>query len=145
MIGPGMSLDIRTFLVGCLAMLVGVQFVTFGVIARRFAGRNALLPSRRPLHRFIDAVTMERLLQCAAVTGLLGVAGLGMAVWVWGRQHFGELAGGQMLRVMMLSVTAVVAAVQLGSSAFLLGVMDLAGSGDARAQLSWLKARLTDA
>lgn len=144
-IGPGVSLDIRTFLVGCLAMLVGVQFVTFGVIARRFAGRNALLPSRRRLHRLIDSVTMERLLQCAGVTGLLGVAGLTAAVWVWGRQHFGELASGQMLRVMMLSVTAIVAAVQLGSSAFLLGVMDLVGAGDARTQLGWLKARFPHA
>jgi hypothetical protein len=140
-ITSSLGLDIRTFMIACLAILVGVQALTFGVIARRFAARNAVLPAHDTLQRFFDRLTMEHLLLCAAGTAALGVVGLLGAILAWGSHNFGALAHGEMLRPMILSVTAIVAAVQLAFSALLLGVLDLPGSGDAREQLARLRAR----
>jgi hypothetical protein len=144
-IAPGIGLDIRTFLIGCVGILIGVQALTFGVIARRFAARNAVLPSHKTLQLFFDGLTMDHLLLCAGTTLFLGFAGLICAVWVWGSQHFGALADGELLRLMILSATAIVAGVQLAFSALLLGVLDLPGSNDARQQLARVRASYPEA
>jgi glycosyltransferase involved in cell wall biosynthesis len=137
----GVGFDIRTFLVGCLGITVGSQALTFAFLARRFAGRNALLPSTARVHAAMEAVTMERLLQSALIIAIAGVAGVSLAVLTWSESGFGPIENGHLLRIVTLSVTAITVAVQLALSAFLLGVLDLTVSGDdARARLLTLKA-----
>ena len=119
------SLDIRAFLVGCLALVVGMQSLTFGVIARRYAKRHNLLPGYPSAQRLLEAVTMERILQLSCLMGLVGLGGLSYAVGLWAEQGFGALRDGYMLRGMVFSVSAIVIAVQLGLSAFLLGVIEM--------------------
>ena len=143
-LGGGVSLDIRAFLVGCMLILVGSQGITFGLMARRFAGRNALLPRHDRLQSLLDAVTMERLLLAAVALGGIGVSGLFFALGSWIRQDFGSLNEGQLLRELLLSLTAVIAAVQLGFYGLLLGVIDLPVDGDARARLAALRAHFPD-
>jgi glycosyltransferase involved in cell wall biosynthesis len=144
-IGHGIVLDIRAFLIGCLGVTVGSQSLTFALLARRFTARHALLPSSNRLQTLLDAVTMERLLQLASIIAFAGLFGVAASIFVWGQHHFGALSQGQMLRTMALSVTAITVAVQLGLSAFLLGVMDLAGTNDARARISQLRTRFPGA
>lgn len=142
-LGGGVSLDIRAFLVGCMLVLIGSQAITFGLIARRFAGRNALLPSHDRWQPLLNAVTMERLMGGALVLGVMGAMGLAFALGSWIERDLGELREGQLLREMLLSLTAVVAAVQLGFHGLLLGVLDLP-DGDARARLALLRAHFPD-
>lgn len=143
-LGGGVSLDIRAFLVGCMLILVGGQGITFGLMARRFAGRNALLPRHDRLQSLLDAVTMERLLLAAVALGGVGASGLFFALGSWIRRDFGSLNEGQLLRELLLSLTAVIAAVQLGFYGLLLGVIDLPVDGDARARLAALRAHFPD-
>src|SRR5262249_23241729 len=49
MLTPNFTLDAHTFLVAAIAILVGVQIASFGVIARHFAAANALLPRSQTL------------------------------------------------------------------------------------------------
>jgi hypothetical protein len=135
------SLDIHTFLAACVGMLLGTQSVTFGVLARRYAARQGLLPRSARYHRLIDGLTLETLLRAA---GLLLLAGLGGALWAvyaWGETGFGALRHDFLLRFLILSMTAIATAVQLGFSAFLLGILDLP-TGDARGRLAALQAAL---
>lgn len=138
-IGQNLSLDVRAFLVGCLSLILGVQSLTFGLIARRYARRHNLLPGFPVAQRLLEAVTLERMLQTGAAIAMLGVAGLGYAVNDWASQHFGALSDGVMLRSMMLSVATLVVGAQLCFSAFLLGVLEMR-SLDARELQSRLKA-----
>jgi glycosyltransferase involved in cell wall biosynthesis len=138
-IGHGIGLDIRAFFVGCLGIMVGSQALTFALLARRFAARHALLPSSGKLQGVLAEITMERLLQSACGIALAGLSGIAASIVVWGHHDFGALLHGEMLRVMSLSVTAITVAVQLGLSAFLLGVMDLPGVNDARTRLPRLR------
>lgn len=139
LLGDGVSLDIRAFLLGCLAMVVGVQSLTFGLIARRFSAMHGLLPSRGNSSQLLAAITMERMLQFAGGLAVSGIAGLAYAIINWADHHFGVLDNGQMMRLMILAVTAIVLGLQLGFSAFLLGVLDLWPS-DARAQQTRLQS-----
>jgi glycosyltransferase involved in cell wall biosynthesis len=131
------SLDVHTFLVACIAMLVGTQSVTFGVIARRYAKRAGLLPPSR--HDWlIDGLKLETLLQAAVVLLVAGCAGMLWSVYSWGRVDFGALHNHDLLRPMILSTCGIAAAVQLGLSAFLLGLIDLP-SVDVRTQIDRLQ------
>jgi glycosyltransferase involved in cell wall biosynthesis len=138
-IGHGIALDIRAFFVGCLGIMVGSQALTFALLARRFAARHALLPSSGKLQGVLGEITMECLLQSACAIALAGLSGVAASIVVWGHHDFGALLHGEMLRVMSLSVTAITVAVQLGLSAFLLGVMDLPSVNDARTRLPGLR------
>ena len=39
------TLDIHTFVASCMAVLIGIESVTFAIVARRYATLRGLLPS----------------------------------------------------------------------------------------------------
>ena len=137
-ISANVSLDVHTFLVACIAMVLGTQSLTFGVIARRYAKRMGLLPPSQRYHWLIDGISLEMLLRMAALLLFAGVAGLVWSLYSWSETGFGALPHHELLRPMILSTCGIAAAVQLGLSAFLLGILDLP-SGDARTQLTDLQ------
>jgi Glycosyl transferase family 2 len=150
MLAPGplhitarISLDVHTFLVACIAMLLGTQSLTFGLIARRYAERKSLLPPSRHHRRLIEAISLEWLLRAAVLLFTAGMAGMGWAVFAWSRTGFGQLIHNELLRLMIISTCGIAASVQLGFSAFLLGVIDLP-AGDARQQQSALRDHLSE-
>lgn len=119
------SLDVHTFLVACIAMVLGTQSLTFAAIARRYAKRVGLLPPSRHYHWLIDGISLETLLQISALLMLAGGAGLGWSFYAWGRTGFGALPNDELLRLMIASVCGIAASVQLGLSGFFLGLLDL--------------------
>jgi hypothetical protein len=137
------SIDIHTFLVACLAVVIGTQGVTFGVIARRYAERHGLLPQSRHHHWLVDGISLEALLRVAMLLFVAGFAGLGWSFFRWEQTGFGALLGEGLLRIMILSSCAIAAAVQLGFSAFLLGILDLP-HGDARSRILGLRNAFGD-
>jgi hypothetical protein len=135
------SVDIHTFLVACLGVVLGTQGATFGVIAQRYAQRQGLLPQIN--HWLVDGISLEVLLRIAALLFVAGSAGLGWSLLSWEQTGFGVLVGEGLLRIMILSSCAIAAAVQLGFSAFLLGILDLP-DGDARSRLLALRNTFGD-
>ena len=140
MIG-GVGLDIRTFLLGCLAICIGSQALALAFLARRFANRYTLLPSTSKLQALTEKLTLERVAQGAGVIGLAGLIGVLATVGGWAEAGFGPLEQGQMMRVLALSTTAIIVAMQLLHSAFLLGIIDIPGQGGGvRAQQAHLRS-----
>lgn len=137
------SLDVHTFLVACIAMVLGTQSLTFGLIARRYAERKGLLPPSRRFGRLLDSISLELLLRIAVALFLAGTAGMAWSVYVWSQTGFGPLIHNELLRLMIISTCGIAAAVQLGFSAFFLGVIDLP-AGDARQQQAVLRNRLSE-
>src|SRR5258708_2706837 len=90
-IADGIRLDIHTFLVGSIAILVGVQNLTFGLIARHFAAANGLLPCSRPLAALLSAIPLERGLMISLAVACAGLAGFGWSVRQWALVDFGPL------------------------------------------------------
>lgn len=121
----GIGFDIHTFIVSCLAILVGLQTVTFGVIARKFGESRGLIPPSERYSPFLSAITLERMLLLALAMGSAGMVGMIYCVMTWASTGFGPLEYQSLLRVLTLSTTAVAAALQLAFAAFLSGVMDV--------------------
>jgi hypothetical protein len=124
-IADGISLDSHTFLVGAIAILIGVQSLTFGLIAQRFAVRYQLLPESNWNHQLASFLTFGRgLIVAISVIGL-GAAGFFWSVLTWASVDFGLLANPIVLRVLIMSLTGIAAGVQLGFTVFLAGVMTI--------------------
>jgi glycosyltransferase involved in cell wall biosynthesis len=125
MISPGLGFDDHTFLVAAIAILVGVQVVSFGVIARHFAAANALLPQSRPLAALLSVVSLERgLIFAAGIVGV-GVAGAAWSLWQWSLVDFGPLTAPVVMRVLTFALVLIAIGCQLAFTLFLFGIIDL--------------------
>ena len=125
MLTPDFGFDDHTFLVAAIAILVGVQVVGFGVIARHSAVVNALLPRSRPLAALLSVISLERGLMTAAAIVCGGVAGVGWSLWQWSLADFGPLTAPVVMRVLTFALVLIATGVQLAFTVFLLGVIDL--------------------
>jgi len=139
-IAKDISLDIHTFLIACIALLIGTQSLTFGFIMRRYAERTGLLPPSEHYHKLLDGMSLEMLLQGALILLLAGLGGISWSAYAWARTGFGALPNDEFLRLMIISATGIAAALQLGFSAFLVGMLDLPGGDARRQQMSLAKS-----
>ncbi len=125
MIADGVGLDVHTLLVGAMSVLVGVQSLTFGLMARAYAKRNGMLPHGSKYDKWIGGLRLEHLLGLA---GFLLACGAGAVVWaahLWSSVNFGALDYRDAMRTLIVATTCIVGGLQLGFAAFLLGVMQI--------------------
>ena len=118
-------LSTHTLLAAVIAVMLGIQLITFGVIARRFTQRNGILPEMRNLPSVLDQITVERLLLTAGAILFLGVAGSARLIGLSFGQDYGRLHPGSSLRSLIVICGLLASGVQLAFSALLLGVLDL--------------------
>lgn len=121
----GVGFDIHSFLVGCIATLIGVQSISFALIARRFATQHNLLPASKRFLPILDALTLERVLVVGGVLACVGFGGFVWCVRQWAAVDFGPLHYSQMLRVLILSLTAIAIGIQLVLTAFLSAIISI--------------------
>jgi hypothetical protein len=123
-ITKSISLDVHTFLVACMSIVLGVQSITFGLLARRQASANGLLrPSR--YQRILNWLTLENMLWISFAVILCGTAGMVWSLFKWSSVGFGPLDYESMVRVVTFSLTMIVVGFQFGLTAFLISVIDL--------------------
>jgi hypothetical protein len=120
-----LGLDDHTFLVSAIAILVGVQVVGFGVIARHFSGANGLLPRSRRLVALSSIMSLERGLMAALGMVSAGVSGVGWSLWQWALVDFGSLTAPVVMRVLTFSMVLIAIGVQFAFTVFLLGIVDM--------------------
>jgi hypothetical protein len=121
----GISLDVHTFLAAVIAILIGSQTLSFGLIAQRFAVKYQLLPAPRRDSRFLLSLTFGRGLIVAVLLIALGMAGVAWSVFTWASVDFGALENPIVLRVLIISLTAIAIGVQLGFTVFLSGILNV--------------------
>lgn len=122
----GVGFDIHTFIVACMAVLLGTQLLGFALVARRFAVSHRLTPPPRSSYsRVMDALTLERVLIGAAVLASAGIAGLIWSVYQWASIGFGPLEYSILLRVLILSMTTLAVAGQAICLAFFSAITEV--------------------
>jgi glycosyltransferase involved in cell wall biosynthesis len=124
-LAPDLALDIHTFVVAALCVLLGLQSITFAVIARRYATRSRLIPPSARYEGFLQWVSLERVLLIGSALTAFGFAGFVWSFSVWARTGFGALDYPLVLRILIASMTAVAAGIQLALSAFLMSIFDI--------------------
>ena len=130
-IAPGVGLDVHTFLVAAMCILLGLQSITFAGIARRYATRSGLIPRSPRYGDMLEWMTLERMLIIGLVLAIFGLGGFVWSLSVWARTGFGPLDYPLVMRILIASMTAVVAAIQLALSAFLMSILDIKLDRDA--------------
>jgi hypothetical protein len=118
-------LDRNSLVASCFAFLIGLQSVTFGILARRIATRKGLLPERKWLNPVLEAMTLERNLLGAVLLVLVGIAGAVWSFYQWAGLGFGELNDPVLPRVFTFSLTLISSGVLLALTSFLASVIDL--------------------
>lgn len=124
-IANGIAIDIHTFLVAAIAILVGLQSISLGLIARRFATTYGFLPKSERYDILFAGFSLERGLVLALTIGLAGIGGLFWAIYAWVSLSFGPIQYPLVLRVLVLSLTAIAVAMQIASTSFFLSIVDL--------------------
>jgi glycosyltransferase involved in cell wall biosynthesis len=118
-ISPTIELDIHTFLMAAMLILVGLQAVAFAVIGRRFAAQYGFIPKSETFDELLAALTLERVLIVAAILVIIGLGALVWGLAQWADRDFGMLNPSTTMRAMILALTTLVAGLQLAMSAFM--------------------------
>ncbi len=118
-INPRVQLDIHTLAVSCFLVLIGVQLVMFAGLARRYGAAEGWLPPTRTFRRTVEGMRLEPMLQAAGLIFLAGTAGLAWAFFTWAASGFGPILYNGVMRVMLISLTAVASAIQIAAAGFL--------------------------
>ena len=124
-ITPRLELDIHSLMVACFAVLIGVQLMMFGALARRYQMIEGVLPPIANFKEFLLGLSLERILQVAVVVFLGGAAGIVWAVMHWASLGFGPIPYNLVMRVLVIALTAVAVAIQLAASGFLASMFTL--------------------
>jgi len=124
-ITPNITLDIHSMIVGCFCVLVGIQGVSFSIVARRYAALRGFLPFTSQVRYLVETITLERVLIVAALFFLGGLGGFFYCISNWFSVHLGALEYGSLVRVLMLSGTSVAIAVQLAFTSFLAEILEI--------------------
>jgi hypothetical protein len=120
------TLGVHTFVAACMVLLIGVQAITFAVIARRYATARGLLPPSTRYSGFLQSFTPERLIVVGLALFMVALVGLIWSLLQWVAVAFGPLNDQRVLKVLTLSFTGLAAAVQLWLAAFLASLMEIA-------------------
>ncbi|HEY8012348.1 MAG TPA: glycosyltransferase family 2 protein [Dongiaceae bacterium] len=121
----GIELQVHSMLAAGIIGLLGMQTLSFAVLARELAQRRGFLPPSPMLERFWRQASLER----AALGGTLlligGLIGLVVATIHWAAIGFGNLDLAETMRAVVPSLIAMGVGLQLVLSAFLAGILEL--------------------
>ena len=124
-ISPHIELDIHTLVAACFSFVIGTQLVMFSALARRYAMIEGVLPPAGSMKKFLLGMTLEPILQGALVLFIAGCIGTIFALGHWASVGFGPILYNGVVRVLVISLTAITASIQIAASGFLASVFTL--------------------
>ena len=120
------QIDVHSMLASCFAVILGVQLIMFGALARRYGEIEGFLPAtHKAMRKLVLGLTLETVLRGAGIVFAAGVIGAVWAGWTWAASGFGPIVYDHIMRVLILSLTAITVGVQLAASGFLASVFTL--------------------
>lgn len=122
---PEVTLDIHTFYLACMAILIGLQSISFGVLAHQHGVLEGIIPATPATRRMLGLFSLERMLLLSLFLLMAGTIGFFYVLLDWQASHFGPLHYTFVMRRLVLSITAAFAGLQLGLSFFLAGVLEI--------------------
>ena len=121
----GIALQVHSMLAAGIIGLLGVQTLSFAVLARELAQRRGFLPPSPMLERFWRQASLERAALAGTLLFLGGLIGLVVATLHWAALGFGNLDLAETMRGVVPSLIAMGVGLQLVLSAFLAGILEL--------------------
>lgn len=119
------TLDVHTMLYSAMAIILGVEAVSFGLFAKVYGVGAGFLLANDRMTDIMAGFTLERGLVLGLGLFGLGLAGSLYAIYAWGSESFGDLVPGSMMRVIIPSLTSLAVGVQLMFGSFFLSVLKI--------------------
>ncbi len=119
------TLNIHTMLYAAMAIVLGLQVVTFALFLKVFAIGARLIPADDRIKKFLDMFSLERGIIIGGLLLLAGVAGSIIGFVLWGMKLFGQLDPSSMMRIIIPSLTALTIGCQIVFSSFFLSALQL--------------------
>jgi hypothetical protein len=119
----GITFDVNTLVVASGMVVIGFQGVLCALFAQVFASAEGFLPEDPKVSRVMATWSLERGLWVAGLLALAGLIGLVTSFTQWHSAGFGRLNYDSSLRVVTLSVTALVMSCQVILGTFFLAVL----------------------
>ncbi len=124
-ITPTVEIDIHSLVVACFSVMIGVQLVMFGALARRYSMIEGVLPTPSNFRSILLGMELEPILRVAGVILALGLIGVITAVMRWVGTGFGPIVYNDVMRTLVISLTAVAVAVQIAAAGFLASMLNI--------------------
>ncbi len=124
-ITPSIEIDIHSLVVACFSVIIGTQLVMFGALARRYAMIEGVLPQPSSFKTILLGMELEPILRVAGVIFALGLIGVVAAVSRWVGIGFGPIIYNDVMRMLVISLTAVAVAVQIAAAGFLASMLNI--------------------
>ena len=124
-LAPHVTIDIHSLVAACFAIIIGSQLVMFSALARKYAMVEGFLPPATTFTRTLWGLTLERTVLFGTLLFVIGLVGSFWAVYSWVASGFGPIAYNSIMRILVISLTAIVVAVQMIASAFLSSIFEI--------------------
>jgi glycosyltransferase involved in cell wall biosynthesis len=121
----GISLNVGTLTMACMAVVVGFQLVAFAFFTKIFAIAEGLLPDDPQFSRVFKFFNLEKGILVGLAVLLAGTILLLRAVWIWRLNNYGALDYEQNLRRLIPAATLIVLGVQAVFSSFFVSALGL--------------------
>ena len=121
----GISLNVGTLMMACMAAVVGFQLVAFAFFTKVFAIAEGLLPDDPKFSRVFKFFNLEKGILFGLAVLLAGFALFLRAVWIWRQHNYGDLDYEQNLRRLIPAATLIVLGVQTVFSSFFMSALGL--------------------
>lgn len=119
------TFDIHTMLYAAMAIILGMQAISFALFSRVFAVGMRLTPEDGRVASMLKVLTLERGLITGGLLIAIGVAGSVYALTSWGGASFGPVSPESMMRITIPSLTALTVGIQVVFGSFFLSVLGL--------------------
>jgi glycosyltransferase involved in cell wall biosynthesis len=124
-LAPHVIIDIHSLVAACFAIIVGSQLVMFSALAQKYAVVEGFLPPAETFKRTLAGLTLERTVQYGVLLFAIGLIGTLWAIYSWVAIGFGPITYNKVMRILVISLTAIVVAVQMIASAFLSSIFEI--------------------
>ncbi len=121
----GISLNVGTLMMACMAVIVGFQLVVFAFFTKVFAIAEGLLPDDPKFSRVFRFFNLEKGILFGLAVLLAGILLFLRAVWIWRQHHYGDLDYEENLRRLIPAATLIVLGVQTVFSSFFMSALGL--------------------
>ncbi len=121
----GLALDIHTLVYASGLLILGLQSCMFSIFTKLFGMNLRLLPPDPSFRRLVDAWSLERGLTLGVLLTVGGAVGSLYAVTSWQGTAFGPQQPQELMRVVVPSLTAILAGMEIVFASFFVSVLQL--------------------
>src|SRR5262245_38982963 len=107
------AIDIHSLVAACFAIIIGSQLTMFSALAQKYAMMQGFLPRITKFHHTLSSLTLERIVPFGILLFVIGLVGSFWAVYSWAASGFGPITYNSIMRILVISLTAIVVAVQV--------------------------------